>query len=146
MALLNPQMRRWILLGGFFALGLIIFGYLSYMLSAYPLFNFAVSTFFAFVDFNVESYSAVQVDNLDWTREWLYMTILDYYGCAVCLSVIAVLTEDVPYGILWALGFCFLGSPVACLYMVMRLAVMKGISLRDRDPCPTPTKSGTNVE
>ncbi len=60
------------------------------------------------------------------------MTILDYYGVAACLSAIAIYSEDVPYGALWAIGFCLLGSPVACLYIVIRL-LFKSISLRDRD-------------
>lgn len=70
--------------------------------------------------------------DINWTREWLMMTVLDYYGVAFCLAVIVVGSEDMPYGVLWSLGFCLLGSPIACLYIVYRL-YYKGISLRERD-------------
>lgn len=76
----------------FLGLGLAIFGYLSYMLHAYPLLRFAVH-------------------DLDWTREWLYMTVLDYYGVAFCLCAIAMASERLLIvGVLWSLGFCLLGS------------------------------------
>jgi hypothetical protein len=60
----------------------------------------------------------------------------------VCLSAIAIASEDIPYGFLWALGFCLLGSPVACLYIVVRL-LFKSIALRDRD---VPKVNGSHEE
>ena len=59
-------------------------------------------------------------DNLEWVQAWLKMTVLDYYGAAFALSGIA-LTENVLWeGIAWSLGFCILGSPICCAYMLYR--------------------------
>lgn len=55
----------------FLLIGCGIGGYLGFMLFTYPLFDFAIN-------------------DLDWTREWLYMTILDYYGAASCLAIITL--------------------------------------------------------
>jgi hypothetical protein len=74
----------------------------------------------------------MQVSDLNWTKAWLFTTIWDYYGVAFSLSAIAISTEDIPYGFLWTLGFCLLGSPVACAYIVMRL-LFKTISLKDHE-------------
>ena len=72
-------------------LGLTVFIYLSFTLHRYPLFDFAIN-------------------DIDWTREWLYMTILDYYGATISLSVIVIYTEGFLYGSIWTLLFCLLGS------------------------------------
>ena len=63
------------------------------------------------------------VNDIDWTRQWLYMTVVDYYGAAVCLVVIALLNEPILYGVLWGLGFCLLGSPICCSYMIYRVTM-----------------------
>jgi hypothetical protein len=60
------------------------------------------------------------------------MSTLDYYGAAICLSVIALHSEKVPLGVLWSLGFCLLGSPVCCLYVANR-CFTKSIVLREGD-------------
>lgn len=89
--------------------GLYIFCYLNFMLIRYPLFDFSVT-------------------DIDWTREWLYMTVLDYYGVALCLSLVALKSEPILNGILWSLAFCLLGSPTCCLYVVYRL-LFKSLTL-----------------
>lgn len=48
------------------------------------------------------------------------MTVVDYYGASICLSFIAILSEEFPYGLLWAVGFNLLGGAVCCLYMAYR--------------------------
>jgi hypothetical protein len=99
------------LIAGLFVVwGLFIFSYLSYMLQAYPLFPF-------------------RMDSLDWTREWLYMTVLDYYGVAICLCAIAVSTEKyLLIGLLWSIGFCLLGMYIHPRYsrVPFPLSVFRG--------------------
>jgi hypothetical protein len=88
--------------------------HLVYTLYAYPLFDFA---------FN----------DLDWTREWFYMTLLDYYSAAVCLSLIAIWTEGALRGLLWSMGFILLGGPLCCLYIVYRFVFCGGIGMNNEE-------------
>jgi hypothetical protein len=74
-----------------------------------------------------------------WTREWLYMTIIDYEGAALCLGLIAIFSEPYYLGFLWALTFCLLGSPFCCVYVAYRL-YFKSISLKDDDYKPLYTQ------
>jgi len=63
-----------------------------------------------------------QMDSLDWTAAWLITTIVDYYGACLCFCGVVIGTEEsVVKGVLWALSFCLLGSPVCCLWMVLHL-------------------------
>lgn len=87
----------------FAGIGIGIASYLSFMLFNFPLFDFAVT-------------------DIIWTREWLYMTIIDYYGAVASLSVIVYFSEQNKIlAILWVLGFCLLGSPICCCYIIYRL-------------------------
>jgi hypothetical protein len=61
-----------------------------------------------------------ELNNLDWVRAWLGMTVLDYYGAAIALSGIAISERGFAHGLVWSLGFCSLGSPACCAYMVYR--------------------------
>lgn len=97
-------------------IGIGIFSYLCVMLTYFPLFAFAIN-------------------DLIWTREWLYMTILDYEGAAMCLSLIAIFSEPYYLGFLWAIAFCLLGSPFCCVYIAYRL-YFKSICLKDDDYRP----------
>jgi hypothetical protein len=63
--------------------------------------------------------------DLDWTKQWLLTTVVDYYGCALCLCMIALLSEPFPEGIAWSIGFCLLGSPICCIYCIYRYVYMK---------------------
>jgi hypothetical protein len=81
--------------------GVGILGYLSTVLIYFPLFDWALT-------------------DIVWTREWLFMTIIDYYGAAFCLVVITFFNEPVLLAVVWSLGFCLLGSPVCCFYIVYR--------------------------
>ena len=75
---------------------------LTSTLSAQPLFAFAT-------------------DDIEWVRAWLWMTVADYYGAALPLCGIAIASQPGLEGWLWAVGFCLLGSPVCCAYVVLRL-------------------------
>jgi len=98
----------------FSLIGFGIFSYLCFMLLEFPLFDWAVT-------------------DINWTREWLYMTCIDYEGAALCLAIIAIYSEsNVFIGILWGLSFCLLGSPCCCAYIVYRL-LFKSIVLSDTD-------------
>ena len=95
-------------------MGLGISCYLSFMLIEFPLFDWAIT-------------------DINWTREWLYMTCIDYEGAALCLGIIAISSEsNIFIGILWSFGFCLLGSPVCCAYIVYR-CLFKSIVLSDTD-------------
>ena len=79
-------------------------------------------------EFVIYSLFIVQVQDLDWTKQWLITTVIDFYGAAICLSVITIYSEPFPNGILWSIGFCLLGSPICCLYCAYRcvLITLKG--------------------
>ena len=63
-----------------------------------------------------------QMDSLDWTSAWLVTTIVDYYGACLCFCGVVLGTEEnILKGLLWAISFCLLGSPVCCLWMVLHL-------------------------
>ena len=82
-------------------LGLVCFVALGNTLLAHPLWDW-------------------KIDNLDWVRAWLGMTVLDYYGAALALSGVVFSERSFLEGLAWSLGFCVLGSPVCCAYMVYR--------------------------
>eukprot|EP01041_Mallomonas_annulata_P012418 gene12418-26120_t len=73
-----------------------------------------------------------QTSNIDWTREWLFMTVLDYYGAALSLAAVAIFSEPPIFAILWTLGFCLLGSPICCAYVVYRI-YSKSLVLRESE-------------
>ena len=98
---MDPQTQVHIIALLYSALGIAVLIGLSMTLHQYPLTDWAV-------------------DNLEWTRSWLFTTVLDYYGAALCLCVIAIVNEPFVYGALWTLGFCLLGSPICCSYIVYR--------------------------
>ena len=63
-----------------------------------------------------------QTANLEWNNAWLMATIVDYYGACLCYCGIILGTEESwVWGILWTLGCCLLGSPVCCIWMLVRL-------------------------
>lgn len=99
---LNAHYEKVILPWFFLFLGIIVASCLCSQLYQYPLTDWAV-------------------DDLPWTKTWLFTTVLDYYGSTFCLCAIALFNEtNIVHGVLWSLGFCLLGSPVCCSYMVYR--------------------------
>lgn len=100
-------------------------GTISYTLYNYPLFPF-------------------QTDDLDWSVAWLMTTIIDFYGSTLCLAGIVLASESSWLsGILWTAGFCLLGSPVCCVWVILRLA--RQGSLRIETPRPDPV-TGTESQ
>ena len=71
------------------------------------------------------------LDSLEWCKLWLGTTVGDYYLVVASLSAIVIATENWILGIMWVLGMCLLGSPVACLYIAFK--VLKGSNLKIRD-------------
>ena len=114
----------------FISLGVGIALAIGVTCSVYPLFEFAGKQRFTL---RPKSLSLVQfshililfflVTDLDWTKQWLITTVVDYYGAAICLCVITLLSEPFPNGILWSIGFLLLGSPVCCLYCAYRYSI-----------------------
>lgn len=63
-----------------------------------------------------------QSDNLEWNNAWLIATVIDYYGACFCLCGVILSTEEnLLVGALWSLGCCLLGSPICCLWILVRL-------------------------
>ena len=71
-----------------------------------------------------------KLDDVDWLKNWLKMTVLDYYGAALPLCGIAISTEQNMQGFLWSAGFLFGGSPFCCAYMLYRLRLAREDGLR----------------
>ena len=64
----------------------------------------------------------LQTESLEWNNSWLVATVVDYYGACLCYCGIILGTEkQIMHGIIWSLGCCLLGSPVCCLWFLIRL-------------------------
>lgn len=64
----------------------------------------------------------VQPDSLDWNYNWLIATVVDYYGACLCFGGIVLSSEPSwARGLAWNTGFVLLGSPVCCLWVILRL-------------------------
>lgn len=77
----------------------------------------------------------LQTSSLEWSNAWLAATVVDYYGACLCFSGV-VLASEMRWsrGIAWVLGFCLLGSPACCLWVVLRLWTGGNLRLeRDQD-------------
>ncbi len=69
-----------------------------------------------------------------WLASWLKIAVVDYYGAAVPLSLIAIMSEEGLWrGGLWALGFCLIGSPATLAYTAYRL-YYKTLAFGQHDP------------
>ena len=74
----------------------------------------------------------IQSDNLEWNNAWLIATVIDYYGACLCLCGVILGTEqNWISGILWSLGCCLLGSPVCCIWIIVRLCKHGSLCLQD---------------
>jgi len=64
----------------------------------------------------------LDTENLDWSNAWLATTVIDFYGSTLCFIGVVVSSETTwTAGILWSLGFCLLGSPISCLWIMLWL-------------------------
>ena len=62
------------------------------------------------------------MESLDWSNAWLITTILDYYGACLCFCGVVLSSEpSLKVGIAWKVGFCLLGSPVCCIWVLLWL-------------------------
>mmetsp|Transcript_8804 Transcript_8804/g.11700 ORF Transcript_8804/g.11700 Transcript_8804/m.11700 type:complete len:136 (+) Transcript_8804:76-483(+) len=87
-----------------------------------------------------------QTEDLDWSVAWLWATIVDFYGSTLCLSGIVLASEDTWLsGILWVAGFCLLGSPVCCVWVLLRLARTGSLRM-EQQPLITRPESITGSE
>ena len=63
-----------------------------------------------------------QTESLEWNNKWLVATVIDYYGACLCYCGIILGTEKyIMHGIIWSCGCCLLGSPICCLWILIRL-------------------------
>lgn len=61
-------------------------------------------------------------NSLAWCRQWLWTTVADYYGAAFALCGVIIYSEQKRLvGYAWAAGCLFLGTPMCCMYVAMRL-------------------------
>lgn len=95
---------------GLLALGALVFAALSTTLYRQPLFP-------------------LQTESLAWSNTWLGMTVIDYYGAALCVCAVIFASEDRTHAIVWSLLCLTLGSPFCCLYLASRLASKGTIAL-----------------
>ena len=64
----------------------------------------------------------LRLNDNDWLRHWLGMTVIDYYGAALPLCAVVAVEEKKSYCVIaWCLSFLILGSPACCLYAVVYL-------------------------
>ena len=131
--------KRALLAGLFILFSGLIASYLAFTLKRYPLFEFSVRRlqfyFSILIGVSYQKSLYMQVNDIDWTRNWLYMTILDYYGSTFALSAIVLTSEPWPYGIIWSAAFCLLGSPFCCAYIAYRV-IFKTIELKNNQTQP----------
>ena len=62
-----------------------------------------------------------KLDDAAWASTWLLTTCGDYYTVCLCLSGVIVATDGWRVGGAWAALCCLLGSPFACVWVVLRL-------------------------
>ena len=64
----------------------------------------------------------IQSGSLEWNRTWLITTVIDYYGACLCFCGVVLSTEiSWARGLAWVTGFCLLGSPVCCFWVLLWL-------------------------
>ena len=69
--------------------------------------------------------------SLAWNAAWLWTTVVDYYGAALCLVGIILASEKRRPGVLWSLGCLLLGTPFCCFYVCSRLLRTGTLRLSD---------------
>ena len=62
-----------------------------------------------------------QPNSNEWTKIWLFTTVGDFYVLSACLSTIILCSEPLLKGVLWVILINCLGSPFACLYLILKL-------------------------
>mmetsp|Transcript_58706 Transcript_58706/g.63359 ORF Transcript_58706/g.63359 Transcript_58706/m.63359 type:complete len:139 (-) Transcript_58706:141-557(-) len=61
----------------------------------------------------------LQSDSLEWSVAWLVTSVVDFYGVTLCFGAIVLSSELVWWhGVAWTVGFCVLGSPICCLWIL----------------------------
>ena len=70
--------------------------------------------------------STLQLKALNaWTQAWLHFLALEHYGVCACVGLIVCYTEiqsgNRVRALCWTLACIFLGTPVCCLYVALRL-------------------------
>mmetsp|Transcript_20274 Transcript_20274/g.25068 ORF Transcript_20274/g.25068 Transcript_20274/m.25068 type:complete len:123 (+) Transcript_20274:291-659(+) len=69
----------------------------------------------------------LRTDDLAWSNAWLAATVVDYYGACLCLCGVVISSEESRIlGVAWVTGMCVLGSPVCCLWVLLRLVGKHG--------------------
>ena len=73
-----------------------------------------------------------QSDSVDWSFTWLMTTVYDFYTLSACFSGIVLATEPNMYvGLIWVFAINLLGSPFACLYMIVKLHQNKRLAIEN---------------
>mmetsp|Transcript_12152 Transcript_12152/g.35567 ORF Transcript_12152/g.35567 Transcript_12152/m.35567 type:complete len:122 (-) Transcript_12152:1899-2264(-) len=64
----------------------------------------------------------LNTESLEWSNAWLSATVVDFYGACLCFCGVVISSErSWIAAVLWTLGFCLLGSPVCCAWVLIWL-------------------------
>lgn len=64
----------------------------------------------------------IQYDNFEWNQAWLVASVFDFYGVCLCFAGVVLSSESSWIkGIVWIIGFVTLGSPVCCIWVLLRI-------------------------
>jgi len=68
--------------------------------------------------------------DIQWSNAWLWTSVVDFYGAALCFSAIIIATEkNSLHGLFWVILLCSLGSPVSCAYICYRCVYHRTLEL-----------------
>lgn len=105
--------NKFVLMGLYAVLGALFAARLGWTLYKYPLIP-------------------LQVDNAEWSFEWLLSTIGDYYTNSACLIGVTLATESAGSAAAWTLAQLTLGGPVNCAYVIFCLLSHGTLKLASR--------------
>jgi hypothetical protein len=71
-----------------------------------------------------------QPESASWSFKWLMTTVYDFYTLSACLCLVIVSSEpNVWIAIGWVVAINLLGSPFACLWVILSLRTRNKIAL-----------------
>lgn len=60
-------------------------------------------------------------DDAEFSKNWLYVTTLDWFLVTLCFSVVVMYTEESSTaGLIWCGAACIFGAPVFVVYLLLR--------------------------
>ena len=104
--------------------------------------TFAVKLYYTCLQFPLFPF---QSDSAEWSFAWLMTTVYDFYTLSACLCLVILSSEEKLWvGVCWVLLINFLGSPFACLWVIINLQKRKRLALcTDTSASPAAANSST---